>query len=277
MLVMPDVSDIADTAQTVADSRPMGWLARVGLTARGCVYLVMGWLAILVGRGGRAHVDQRGALTEVIAQPLGTVLVCLLAAGFAAYAVWRLFEAATGVTGERDGTGPRLKSLARGIAYGILAYTAVSLLRGARGTQAGQQGHLAGQVMRHAGGRFLIGIVGLIVLGVGAMMIREGWSQKFMRYFGSLPPHLRGWIIGFGRVGSIARGITFAVTGVLVVVAAWTADPAKAGGIDEAVRTLLDRPFGAALVVSLGVGLVVFGVYGLAEARWRRVTDGASS
>ena len=38
------------------------------------------------------------------------------------------------------------------------------------------------------------------------------------------------------------------------------------GGIDEAFHTLLDQPYGPALVVVLGVGLIVFGVYGLAEA-----------
>jgi hypothetical protein len=65
----------------------------------------------------------------------------------------------------------------------------------------------------------------------------------------------------------------FAVTGLLAIVAAWTADPSKAGGIDQAFRTLLQQPFGTALVVLLGAGLFVFGVYGLAEAAWRRVTD----
>ena len=78
-------------------------------------------------------------------------------------------------------------------------------------------------------------------------------------------------------MGTIARGIVFAVTGLLAVVAAWTADPAKAGGLDQAFRTLLQQPFGTSLVVVLGAGLVLFGVYGLAEAAWRRVTDGGRS
>ncbi len=81
-------------------------------------------------------------------------------------------------------------------------------------------------------------------------------------------------IVWTGRVGTVARGIVFAVTGVLIVVAAWTAQPKKAGGIDEAFRTLLDQPYGSFLVAALGVGLMVFGVYGLAEAVWRHVPDG---
>jgi Domain of Unknown Function (DUF1206) len=80
--------------------------------------------------------------------------------------------------------------------------------------------------------------------------------------------------VWLGRAGTIARGVVFVVSGLLVVVAAWTVDPAKAGGVDQAFRTLLQEPFGTVLVVLLGAGLMLFGVYGLAEAAWRRVTDG---
>jgi hypothetical protein len=80
-----------------------------------------------------------------------------------------------------------------------------------------------------------------------------------------------------GRVGTIARGAVFAVAGALVVVAAWSANSAKVGGIDGALRTLLHDSFGTVLVVLLGIGLIVFGVYGLAQAAWQRVSDGAAA
>ena len=271
---MTELSDASTTAEKVADSKPMGWLARLGLTARGCVYLVMGLLAVLLALGSRERIDQRGALTELVAQPFGSVLVILMAVGFAAYAVWRFSEAFMGVTGEGDSVGPRLKSFFRGLVYSVLALTALSVLQGARATQSGQQGQLAGEVMSHSGGRWLVGIVGLGIVIVALAMIHEGWSKKFMRYFGALPAHLRRMIVALGRVGTVARGVVFAVTGVLVMVAAWKANPSKAGGVDEAFKTLLDQPYGRGLVIALGLGLMIFGVYGLAEARWRRVPDG---
>jgi hypothetical protein len=129
-------------AHSATNGRLMRGLARIGLTARGLVYLVIGYLAILVGLGGQANVDQRGALAAVLAQPYGATILWLLTIGFAAYALWRLSEAAFGATGEGRKTGPRLRSLARGAAYAVLAFTAWSLLRGATGTQAGQQGAL---------------------------------------------------------------------------------------------------------------------------------------
>lgn len=271
------VSQVADAADSVADSRPMGWLARVGLTARGVVYLVMGWLAILVATGSRQHVDQRGALTEVVAAPFGTVLVLLLALGFAAYALWRITEAVTGPTGDPDTTGNRIACAARGIAYLALAVSALSVLSGARQTQSGQQRGIAADVMSHTGGRWLVGVAGVVVVAVGLSMLLEGWSRKFMRYFGYLPSGTRRWVVLLGRVGTMARGLVFAVTGFLVIQAAVTADPSKAGGIDTGVKSLLDKPYGGGLVAALGVGLVLFGIYALAEARWRRVTGGTSS
>jgi hypothetical protein len=212
---------------------------------------------------------------QLLSAPFGTALVLILAACFLAYAVWRFSEAAFGVTGDGPGALPRLTSLVRGAVYLVLAFSAVQLLRGARGTQAGQQGHLAGTVMQHQGGRWAVGLVGAAILLVGVVMVREGWSAKFMRYFGSLPVGTRRPVVWLGRVGTAARGAVFAVTGVLVLVAAWKAEPSKAGGVDVAVRTLLEQPYGAALVITLGLGLVLFGLYGLAEAMWRRVPGDA--
>lgn len=63
----------------------------------------------------------------------------------------------------------------------------------------------------------------------------------------------------------------FALAGVLIVDAAVTYQPSKAGGIDKALLTLRSQPFGEFLLIITALGLIIFGVYGLCEARWRRV------
>jgi sulfite exporter TauE/SafE len=68
-----------------------------------------------------------------------------------------------------------------------------------------------------------------------------------------------------------ARGAVFALAGVLVIEAAVTYQPAKAGGIDKALLTLRNQPFGEFLLILAALGLIIFGIYGLCEARWRRV------
>ena len=74
-----------------------------------------------------------------------------------------------------------------------------------------------------------------------------------------------------GVTGTIARGVVFALVGVLVIDAAVTHKAAESGGIDKALLTLRDQPFGEFLMMLAALGLLVFGVYGLCEARWRKV------
>jgi hypothetical protein len=264
---------VVDAVRDGADSRAMNWAARLGLAARGVVYLLIGVLAIVVARGGRAEVDQKGALQQVMARPLGGVLVAVLAVGFACYGLWRLSEAAFGVVGEGRKVGPRLQSLVRGLVYLFLAVTSVALLLGAQGSQAAQQTEITARVMKATDGRWVIGLVGLAIVILGAVLVYEGVRLKFMKYFpqGQLSEGVRAGIKVLGVVGTVARGLVFALAGVLLVVAAWTYDARKAAGLDGALRTLRDQPLGPVLLLVVGLGLIAFGVYGLAEARYRRV------
>jgi type IV secretory pathway VirB2 component (pilin) len=74
-----------------------------------------------------------------------------------------------------------------------------------------------------------------------------------------------------GIIGTIARGLVFALVGVLVIAAAVTHQAADSGGIDKALLTLRDQPFGEFLMLLAALGLLIFGIYGLCEARWRKV------
>ncbi len=65
--------------------------------------------------------------------------------------------------------------------------------------------------------------------------------------------------------------MVFALAGVLVVEAAITCTPGKAGGLDKALLTLRGQPFGEFLLILAALGLIIFGIYGLCEARWRKV------
>ena len=267
-----DTNRVTKTARDVAESRPMKWAARVGLTARGCIYLVMGVLALMLAFGSQKQVDQRGALTQVASQPFGKILVLLLAIGFAAYALWRFSEAAFGVTGEGRKAAPRLQSLVRGIAYAILTFTAVSVLRGAGKSQSAQQQGLTARIMAHSGGRIAVGVIGAIIVLVSILLIVQGFRRSFMRYLKATPPRTRETIRTLGTIGTVARGFVFALVGAFVIWAAWSYSPQKAGGIDVVLKTVLvGHAYGRPLVVLVGLGLLAFGVYGLAEARYRRV------
>ena len=256
-----------------SDSRTMRSVARMGLTARGVVYVLMGVLVMLVAQGSPARVDQKSALSQLLKQPFGLLLVGLMATGFAAYALWRLSEAAFGVVGEGHRLGPRVQSLVRGLVYASLAVTATSLLMGSHQSQSAQQQGYARTALAMTGGRWIVALVGLGIAITGALMIDQGATAKFMRYFpgGSTSARVRTAIRIIGRVGTMARGFIFVIAGALVLLAGWVYKPAKASGVDAAVNTIQSWPMGNLILTCTAVGLVLFGVYGLCEARYRRV------
>ncbi|MEO9140403.1 MAG: DUF1206 domain-containing protein [Jatrophihabitans sp.] len=249
-------------------------MARFGLAARGFVYLVIGWLAVQIALGHRSQqANQRGALATVAQHSFGQVLLWILGLGFVAYAVWRLSEAAFGTAAEGRKTGPRLKSLVRGVVYAGLAVTTFSFIAGTSNqTQSAQQETLTAKVMKHDFGRWLVGVVGVIVVVVGLAMVVEGLRRKFEKQLRMSELHgtTRTIVTRLGMVGTTARGIVFAVAGVLVVEAAVNYDPAKSTGLDGALRTLADRAYGPWLLGALALGLIAFGAYGLASARFAK-------
>lgn len=264
----------ASTARRASHSPAARGLARAGLTARGVIYILLGWVAILVALGKTSRpADQQGALQLLAGKSYGIISLWLLVIGFAAYALWRLSEAAFGVTGEGRKAGPRLKSLGRALVYAAFAYLTIKVITGKEGSEAAQQEDVTATIMRHAGGRWLVGIVGVLIVIGGLVLVAEGLRRKFMKDMQTarLSQRARRIVEWLGVIGTVARGLVFALAGILVVDAAVTYDPAKAGGIDKALLTLRDQPFGEFLLLLAAAGLLVFGVYGLCEARWRRV------
>jgi Domain of Unknown Function (DUF1206) len=264
---------VSGTMRDAAQSGPVENLARVGFVARGTIYLLIGIFTLLLAFGKRPpEDDQRGAMQEVARHTGGFLLLLVLAAGLAGYALWRFAEAAIGGTPSDHKVGSRLKSFFRGCVYAGLAYTAVDVLLHSSRSQANQQQLWSAKVMSHQGGRWLIAVIGAIVLIVGAALVVEGVQRKFKDGFklAEMPPFARRTVWVLGTVGNIARGLVFAVTGFLLIQAAWHYDPSKARGLDGALRRLSESQGGRIWVAAAGIGLIAFGLYGYAESAWRR-------
>ena len=268
------MTDLEQSARQVSDSSAMSAVARFGLATRGFSYLVIGWLAVQIALGRHPHeANQRGALATVAGHPYGKVLLWILGFGFAAYALWRLSEAAFGTAAEGRKTGPRVQSLVRGIVYAGFALTTFSFIAGTSNqTQSRQQETTTARLMKHGFGRWLVGIVGVIVIVVGIGLIFEGLAKKFEKQLRMNELHgaTRTVVVRLGMVGTTARGIVFAVAGVLLVEAAIQYQPAKSTGLDGALRTLANQTYGPWLLGVIALGLVAFGVYGLFTARFAK-------
>ena len=122
---------MSSNARRASESRPMQLLARAGLVARGVIYILIGWVAILVALGSKGHqADQQGALQLLAGTPVGLVSLWLLFIGFVGYALWRFSQVLSGVPGEGTGAGPRLKSLVRGLVYASFAVLTFKIITG---------------------------------------------------------------------------------------------------------------------------------------------------
>lgn len=250
-------------------------LARFGLAARAVVYVVIGWLAIQIAQGHSSpQANQRGALAEIAQHPGGVVLLWLLGLGFAAYALWRFLEAGFGTPTHGDKALPRLRSLARGAVYAALSVSTFSFIAGAsqRG-QAQQQQSFTATLMKQTFGRYLVGLIGAVVVIVGLVMIVEGFTRKFEKQLrlGDMSHRVRSIVVGLGAFGTVARGVVFALTGALIVDAAATFNPGKSAGLDGALHALANRPYGPLLLGVVALGVVAFGLFGFAEARWVKI------
>jgi hypothetical protein len=262
------------SARDIARSDPIRGLGRAGLAARATIYLLIAWLALLIAQGSTNHeADQRGALEEVATHRGGFAVITLLAIGLCGYALWRWSEFAFGVVGDGRSWGARLKSLFRGGVYAFFAVSALQiLLHDDVTSQAHQQQQITATVMHHRFGRVIVAIAGVVVIGIGAMMIYEGVTRKFKKYFDftAMGPSVRRIVWVLGTTGTVARGIVFVVTGVFVVRAATTYDATKARGLDTALRSVAEATHGQLLLTLLAAGLACFALYGYAEAAWRR-------
>src|SRR5688500_9883255 len=109
-------------------------LARIGYVAKALLYATVGILAAqaALGSGGRTT-DLGGALREVVRAPMGEAMLLVIAAGLAAYAVWRVVDAifdGEGRGADLKGVLRRLGSALRGLAHAGLALAAFRLATG---------------------------------------------------------------------------------------------------------------------------------------------------
>ena len=264
-------------SRRAARSSAMDGLARFGLAARGFVYVVIGWLGLEIALGQHTHqANARGALAEVVAQGgLGLVLLWLVGFGLGAYALWRFSAAAFGNSVDGYGKADRAKSAARGLIYAGLCISTFAFITGSSETsQKQEQQTWTARLMRHDYGRWLVGAIGVVVVVIGLYLIYEGATRKFEEQLrvAEMSARTRTVVTWIGAIGTVARGVVFAVSGGLIIAAAVTYDPSKSSGLDGAMRTLANKPAGPWLLSALAIGLIAFGAFGFAAARWARTS-----
>lgn len=261
--------------EQLAHSRQLEWLARAGLVARGVIYAIIAVLALklALGDGGKAT-NQQGALKTIAHQPFGKALLVVVAIGLAGYAVWRLVRAAIGHGPEaRDSGQDRLAGLASGVAYGLLCVAAVKILLASGTSGSGGPQKAAGGVLGWTGGTWLVGLAGVVMLVVAAEQVSKGVTRKFLEKSktSEMSRGVRRSFTALGVFGHVARGVVFALVGYGLIRAAVDYDPHQAIGLDGALAKLGQASYGPLLLGVVALGLLGFGAYSVADARYRKV------
>ncbi|MFF7389161.1 DUF1206 domain-containing protein [Streptomyces scabiei] len=255
--------------------------ARAGLTARGVIYLLVGALALQIAFGGSSEqADRQGALEEISERPLGSVMLWALGIGLVGMALWRLSEAVFGAAGP-DGRKwtKRLASAARFVFYAFVAYSVLTFAAGGGsgggggGSSDEQSRDVTARALELPGGQWLVGAAGLGVIAAGGWIGVRAAMRSYHKHLrlGEMSRRTRRLVDVTGVVGGIARGLVFATAGVFAVRAAIEYEPDKAKGLDDTLRSFADSPAGPALLACVAVGLVLFGLFSFAMARWRKV------
>jgi hypothetical protein len=249
--------------------------ARIGLVAYGAVHLVIAWLAVQLAVGDRSgSPSANGAVNELARQPFGQVLVWAVAAGMLLLVVWQGIEAVSGHRDQDGATrvGKRAQSAGTAVVYAVIGFLAARAATGSSSSGRSSEQKtdtVTARVMDLPGGQVLVGLVGLVILAIGCAFAVRAWTEKYRE---NLDGEGRSGTTGtaylwLGKVGYAAKGVALGIVGGFFGYAAVTHEPDKSGGLDQALREVLDKPLGPALLVAIAVGIGCYGVFCLVRAR----------
>jgi C4-dicarboxylate transporter len=271
-------TDLDRARRQVENADWLNALARVGLVAKGASFALVGILAIkLAVASGGAATSRQGALQSLAQQSFGKFLLILLALGFAAYALWRFaqtFFDRNDVSKAAKGLAKRAGYFGSGMIYAILTYSTVKIISGAAEQSQNQKAQkTTATVLSWPAGKWIVGAAGLVLFGVGLWSGYRGIEKKFLKDWMTekMSAAAQSWGSRAGVVGLLGWMVVFALIGIFLVKAAHDYNAREAIGLDGALQTLANQSYGSWLLGIGAAGLLVYAVFCLFEARYRKV------
>ena len=270
--------EIMDDAESTA-RHAAPWvarLARLGYIAKGVVYALIGFLALreALGAGGKTT-DPSGAIHSIGTQPFGGVMLALLAAGLACYAMWKVVQGVMDPDGkgsDAHGIAQRVAYVGSGAIHGVFAYTAAQSILGAEDTSEDAAAASA-MAIQPPLGPILVGLVGATVISVGLYQLYAAYQAKFRDdlRLDRMSEVEERWVVYAGRLGTSARALAICVAGVFLLLAAYHSKPSEVRGLGAALELVQHQPFGPYMLGIIAFGLIVYGAFMFAIARYRRI------
>jgi hypothetical protein len=252
------------TTSEVAQSDAIGWAGRLGLVAKGVPYVLVAWLALQVAFHDRSSpADRNSAFRSIADETTGKLALIALAVGFVGYAIWRFAEAI--LNRNDDKWFKRIGAFGKGLLYLGFAYTTVKILTGSGGSS--NEKEETANVFDLPLGRWLVFAVGVAFAVAAVWNGYRGITRKFMKDMETS----KDWVEWLGVAGHLARGVVWGIVAWFLIKAAWEIDANEAVGLDGALAKLLRTDYGELLLTITAVGLLAYGLFCFAQARYRDV------
>lgn len=262
------------TAEEASESKTLETVARFGWAANGLLHLLIGVLALRLALGASGEADQAGAVSELSSKPGGALLIWAGMIACAALALWQFSDAAFGYRHLEDKKkwGKRAKAVGLGIVFAAISSVFGVFAFGGSSDSSETSQDASSRLLQFPGGSIVLFLIGAGIAAAGIFYIYKGIVQKFLDDLKTLPPGAQrigvSWLGTFGYIG---KGAALVVLGILFAVAALQHDPEQAKGLDGALKALKEQPFGDAALILIAVGLMCYGLYLGARARYGKM------
>ena len=257
------IGKVEATARDVEDHPVAGWVAAAGHVANGVVHIIIGLIAIGIGQGAGGSADQAGAMRAIDSTPLGSVALWFVGLSLIGLGIFSL----AGAIGDlRHDKKEAVKAFGRMVAY--FAVAAVALTYATGGTSDGEEmpQSLSAQLLATWWGTLILALVAIGAVTIGVFMIIKGVRRKFLDDMDA-GAKSRKWFIALGVAGYVAKGLSVVAVGVMFALAVLNDNPEEAGGLDGALKSFTELPYGQIVLILIGVGLITYGVFCFARAR----------
>lgn len=266
-----DLKDVAGAAENATNSRIFVTTARTGFAVSGALHVLIGLIAIQLAFGQTAQADQSGAMAQLAQGTAGAFLLWLGFTACAALALWQLSEAVFGYR-ERQPRSRLWKKLAaagQAVVFLAMALAFSSFALGGGKNSGRSTSDATTELMKLPLGALLLICIGVGLTVTGVVFAIRGMGTTFKKTL-SLPSSaaVRAIITGLGLLGYIAKGIALFLVGLLFIIATLQAQPQESTGLDGALKAVREQPYGVYLLTLIGAGLMCYGLYQIAKARF---------
>ncbi|WP_017730589.1 DUF1206 domain-containing protein [Nafulsella turpanensis] len=254
--------------------------ARIGIAAKGVVYVLIGVLAAMTvfGAGGENN-GKNGAFRTILEQPFGKILLGIVIIGLLGYVGWRMIQAFKDPERNGDdtkGITKRTGFFISGLVYLFLAFSALRLLLPSlsNGSSGGGRQLLVAKMLQQPFGQWLVGIAAVIIIGKGIFQLYKAYTGKFKNKIKKheMSREEKATFMRAGRIGYTARGIVLGIIGYFLLRAALQSDASEAQGTEGALN-FLSTTGGPYLMAAVAIGLACYGIFMFVKSKYRYMPD----